>query len=172
MPYLMIVGDALRGWLGVERRAPDGMERIECAVKASRTDGESLHLTYTLLLLARARGMLGNTDEGRAVAREGLSWTHDHGQRYLEAELWRADGELAAAGGDMAEAKSSLRTACRVAATQGAEWLELRALVSLARLFPDQSTLDRLGARCEATPSGHELPPFRDATALLSGSVE
>jgi hypothetical protein len=60
------------------------------SVARSRTDGETLHLTYTLLLLARARGMIGEFHEGRAAAREALSWSHGRNQRYLEAELWPA----------------------------------------------------------------------------------
>ena len=50
MRYLMIVGDALRGWLDVCEGSPRGIERIVRSVARSRTEGESLHLTYTLLL--------------------------------------------------------------------------------------------------------------------------
>jgi hypothetical protein len=75
--YLMIVGEALRGWLDVCEGSPGGIERIVQSVTRSRTDGESLHLTYTLLLLARARGMAGELHEGRAATRLGT--------RYLSA---------------------------------------------------------------------------------------
>jgi hypothetical protein len=87
MPYLMIVGDALRGWLDVCNGSPGGIEKIVRSAARSRTDGETLHLTYTLLLLARARAMAGEWHQGRAATREGLSWSHSHNQRYLEAEL-------------------------------------------------------------------------------------
>lgn len=170
MPYLMIVGDALRGWLEVHRGSPDAIEEIERAVANSRAEGESLHLTYSLLLLARAYGTVGDPDRGRASAREGLSWSADHDQRYLEAELWRIDGDLARAASEPAAAEASLRRAVDVAAAQGARWLELRALVSLARLVPDPETLERLAARRHETPSGHDLPAFREATALVTRS--
>jgi DNA-binding SARP family transcriptional activator len=171
MPYLMIVGHALRGWLEVNRGSPDGIEEIERAVSHSRTEGESLHLTYTLLLLARAYGMVGDPDRGRAAAREGLSWSNEHDQRYLDAELWKVDGELALAAGKLAAAEASLRTAVDIAAAHGAGWLELRALASLARLDPDHGILERLAARRDATPSGHELPTYREATALVTRSA-
>jgi DNA-binding SARP family transcriptional activator/tetratricopeptide (TPR) repeat protein len=124
MPYLMIVGEALRGWLDVCEGSPGGIEKILRSVARSRTDGETLHLTYTLLLLARARAMAGEYDQGRAAAREGLSWSHSHNQRYLEAELWRVDGELAHRGGETEAATASLRRAVEIATAQGrAGWV-------------------------------------------------
>jgi len=49
MPYLMIVREALRGWLDVCEGSPGGIEKIVRSVARSRTHGETLHLTYTLL---------------------------------------------------------------------------------------------------------------------------
>ncbi len=170
MRYLMIVGEALRGWLDVCEGSPGGIERIVRSVARSRTEGESLHLTYTLLLLARARGMAGELHEGRAATREALSWTQRRNQRYLEAELWRVDGELAYRSGE-SEAAASLRRAVEVADAQGASWLELRALHSLASRYPDQALREQLGDLVETIPSGHELPAFRAATGLLNASV-
>jgi len=170
MRYLMIVGDALRGWLDVCEGSPGGIERIVRSVARSRTEGESLHLTYTLLLLARARGLAGELHEGRAATREALSLSHRRNQRYLEAELWRVDGELAYRSG-ASEAAASLRRAVEVADAQGASWLELRALHSLARAYPDDQALrEQLGDLVETIPSGHDLPAFRVATGLLNES--
>jgi tetratricopeptide (TPR) repeat protein len=167
MRYLMIVGEALRGWLDVCEGAPGGLERIVRSVARSRSEGESLHLTYMLLLLARARGMVGELHEGRAATREGLSLSHRRNQRYLEAELWRVDGELAYRRGE-SDAISSLRRAVEVADGQGASWLELRALHSLASRYPDRALREQLGDLIETMPSGHELPAFRVATGLLN----
>jgi len=170
MPYLMIVGEALRGWLDVCEGSPGGIEKIVRSVARSRTGGETLHLTYTLLLLARAHAMAGDCHQGRAATREGLSWSDRHHQRYLDAELWRADGELAHRGGETEAAAVSLRRAVEIATAQGAGWLELRALHSLARRFPDQAVREQLGDLVETLPSGHDLPAFRAATGLLSES--
>lgn len=170
MRYLMIVADALRGWLDVCEGSPGGIERIVRSVARSRTEGESLHLTYTLLLLARARGLAGELHEGRAATREALSLSHRRNQRYLEAELWRVDGELAYRGG-APEAATSLRRAVEVADAQGASWLELRALHSLAHGYPDDHALrEQLRDLVETIPSGHDLPAFRKATGLLNES--
>ena len=117
--YLMIVGDALRGWLDVCEGSARGIERIVQSVARSRTEGESLHLTYTLLRLARARGLVDELQEGRAATREALSLSHRYNQRYLEGELWRVDGELAYRLGE-SDATASLRRAVEVAEAQGA----------------------------------------------------
>ena len=164
--YLVVVLEALRSWLDVCQGSPEGIEKIVRSVARSRTDGETLHLTYCLLLLARARGMAGELDQGRAATREGLSWSHSCNQRYLEAELWRVDGELAYRSGEAAAA--SLRNAVELASAQGAGWLELRALHSLASRFPDRTVREQLGDLVETIPSGHDLPAFRAATGLLS----
>jgi DNA-binding SARP family transcriptional activator/tetratricopeptide (TPR) repeat protein len=165
--YLAIVLEALRGWLDVHWGSAGGIDKIVSAVARSRRQGETLHLTYTLLLLARVRGMVGEVDEGRAAIREGLSWTQRCNQRYLEAELWRADGELAYRRGESEAAAASLRSAIDIANAQGARWLELRALHSFASRFADQAVREQLAHLVETIPSGHDLPAFRRATGLL-----
>jgi DNA-binding SARP family transcriptional activator/tetratricopeptide (TPR) repeat protein len=176
--YLMILGEAtgvwavggaLRGWLDVCQGSPGGIDRIVQSVAHSRTEGESLHLTYTLLLLARARGMASELHEGRAATREALALSQRRNQRYLEAELWRVDGELAYRLGEP-EAAASLRRAVETAEAQGASWLELRALHSLASRYPDQALREQLADLLETIPSGHDLAAFRAASALLNDS--
>ncbi len=168
--YLMVVLEALRGWLDVCEGSAGGIEKIVRSVARSRTEGETLHLTYTLLLLARARARVGEFREGRAATRDGLAWSHRCNQRYLEAELWRVDGELAYRSGETEAAAASLRSAVEIASAQGAGWLELRALHSFASRFPDRTLREQLGDLIETIPSGHDLPAFRAATGLLSES--
>lgn len=175
--YLRVVLDALRGCLEVYEGAvgvaggPEGLEKIMQSVARSRTDRETLHGTYTLLLLARTRGTLGEFHEGRAATREALAWSRTCNQRYLEAELWRVDGELAYRSGEAEAAADSLRTAVEVATAQGARWLELRALHSLASRFPDEAVRERLEELVATLPSGHDLPAFRMASGLVGGSA-
>jgi len=155
--YLMVVLDALRGWLEVCEGSAEGIEKIVRSAARSRAEGETLHLTYTLLLLARARGMVGDFHQGRAATREGLSWSHRCNQRYLEAELWRVDGELAYRSCDTEAAAASLRSAVEIASAQGAGWLKLRALHSLVRRFPDPTVREQLGKLIETILSGHDF---------------
>jgi DNA-binding SARP family transcriptional activator len=168
LPYLNIVAEGLRGWLDVCEGSPSGTRQIVRSVARSRADGETLHLTYCLLLLARALAITGELDEGRAATREALAWSRSRNQRYLEAELWRLDGELAYRSGEADAAAASLREAAGLASRQGAGWLELRALHSLASRFPDQAVREQLRDLLDTIPSGHELPAFRAAEGLLS----
>jgi DNA-binding SARP family transcriptional activator len=170
MRYLGIVAEALRGWMDGCKGSATGVERIVQSVARSRREGETLHLSYCLLLLARARGMAGELDEGRAATREALAWSHRHDQRYLEAELWRIDGELAYRDGEPG-ARASLERAVETAHTQGAGWLELRALHSLASRFPDPKARERLADLVDRLPSGNDCAAFRAATNFLSEST-
>jgi hypothetical protein len=111
--------------------------------------------------------VVGDFREGRAAAREGLAWSRSCSQRCLEAELWRVDGELAYRLGEPRAAAASLRSAVEVASAQGASWLRLRALDSLARRFPGETLRGQLAELLDAIPSGHHLPPFRAAADLL-----
>jgi ATP/maltotriose-dependent transcriptional regulator MalT len=164
----MVVLEALRGWMDVRAGSSEGIERIVRSVARSRVAGETIHLTYTLLILARARGVLGEFREGRAAVREGLAFSHRFNQRYLEAELWRVDGELAYRSGEPEAAAAAFRNAVETARSQGASWLELRALHSFASRFPDQTLREQLEDLIKTIPSGHDLPAFRAAIRLLS----
>ena len=99
-----------------------------------------------------------------------------NGERYWEAELHRLQGELlltrAAAEPAVPEAaEACFHRALAVARRQSARSLELRALVSLGRLY------QRLGRRAEARPmvaeaygrftEGFDTPDLREAKALL-----
>ena len=168
--YLKVVLDALRGWLDVRNGLGAGIDRIVRAVERSRVKGENLHLSFTLLLLARARARHGELHEARAAAREALAWSERWGQHYLDAELLRIDGEFAYSLGEADDALSSLRQAVDISRAQGARWLTLKALHSLSSRFPDRALRAQLAELADALPSGHDLPAFRAAAAFLRES--
>jgi hypothetical protein len=114
--------------------------------------------------------MVGEFRDGRAATREALAWSHRCNQRYLEAELWRVDGELAYRCGETEAAAASLRSAVEIASARGAHWLELRARHSIASRFPDPTLSQQLRDLLATIPTGHDLPAFRAATRFLSAS--
>jgi hypothetical protein len=98
------------------------------------------------------------------------------GERFLEAELHRLWGELLLAGADVGPSASGAADACfrqalDVAWAQQAKSLELRALMSLGRLYRQQ------GRQTEARPllaetygwftEGFDLPGLQEAKAFL-----
>jgi predicted ATPase len=83
------------------------------------------------------------TDEAMAMIRDGLAAVEATGERWFEAELYRLRGNQAQFGPscDLGRAEQDFRAAKRIAAEQGAKLLELRAAVSLARLWGEQGRL-------------------------------
>ena len=165
--YLVVVIDAIRGWLDECTGTVGGVDRIVAAVARSRAGAESLHLTYALLLLARARIARGELAEAEAALREAVSYSEQTGQHYLCAALLEAGGRIASRRGDGAEGKARFLKAASAALDQGSQWFALRALTALACTYGDAESRDRLGAVFAGIRSGEDLPVFREAHTLL-----
>jgi len=92
-------------------------------------------------LFAEACGNAGHVARGLAVLNEKLARAHQTGTRYYEAELHRLAGELRLKSGIAAEeddAERDFHMAIEVARQQMAKSLELRAVMSLTRLWQSQ----------------------------------
>src|SRR5262249_61845326 len=74
------------------------------------------------------------------VLAEGLALADKNGERHYEAELYRLKGEflLASSTENQAEAEACFRQAIGIARRQSAKSLELRAVMSLSRLYQQQ----------------------------------
>jgi len=120
-------------WRDLIDGGPVSIEPLVDALDAWRADGQLLHYTYALSLLARAHHRAGRLEAGLVSVRQALAFCRDHDQRYNESELLRLEGELLEALGDPGGAEASLRDAQRVAREQSCTWLERRADDALAR---------------------------------------
>jgi DNA-binding SARP family transcriptional activator len=130
--YWMSVATILKGWAMVEQGQPKaGLATMRQGEAAWRGLGIEVGRHYLLALLAEAYGQAGQAAEGLAVLVELLPVTSGVG-RWWEAELYRLKGELLPVE---AEAEEWLGRALQVARQQGARSLELRAALSLARLW-------------------------------------
>ena len=127
-----------------------------------------------LILLAEAYGRAGQADQGLSVLDEVLAQVEQTTARVCEAELHRLRGKLRlmqSAGGAEAAAEACFQRAIEVARQQQARSWELRAAMSLCRLW------QRQGKREEARQllaqiygwftEGFDTPDLRDARALL-----
>ena len=147
----------LRGWALAEQGQPEaGITQLCQGLAAYRATGAEVYGPYWLALLAEAYGKGGQTEEGLAALAEALAAAHKTGGRHHEAELYRLKGELTLqqsktsprqvkASQDKAEGKSPeseaeeyFRKAIDVAGRQSAKSLELRAVLSLSRLWQRQ----------------------------------
>jgi predicted ATPase len=93
------------------------------------------------------------------------------GERYYEAEIHRLKGELLLMQGDEAEAETSFHKAIEVARRQSAKSWELRATVSLCRLWQKQGKVDEARQMLAEIygwfTEGFDTPDLQEARALL-----
>lgn len=172
-PQFTVVAKMLRGWaLSFAGPDKDGIAHIEEGLAASRKLGQELDRTRFLSLLAEAHGNAGAIEDGLSVLAEALALAHQSGECFWEAELHRLAGELLQRQTRTEdEAEARFCQAIRVAQHQQARLLELRATVSLSRLW------QRRGKRREARAlltairawftRGFDTPDLREASALL-----
>jgi predicted ATPase len=138
--FWVVSATVLRGWaLAEQGQGVEGIAQIRQGLAAWQAMGEALYQPHCHTLLANAYGNVGQTEAGLTVLAEVLADVHNTGLCYCEAELYRLKGELllqaAERGG---EAEACLRQALDVARRQQAKSLELRAAMSLSRLWQHQ----------------------------------
>jgi predicted ATPase len=127
-------------------------------------------------LLAEGYGAVGQTDEGLGVLAEAFAEVATTAERRWEAELYRLQGELLLrAKGKRRKAEwtpeACFRQALEIARQQQAKALELRAAVSLSRLWQQQGKRDtarQLLAEIYAWFSeGFDTTDLQEAKSLL-----
>jgi predicted ATPase len=142
-------GTIFRGWaLGQRSAEPgagqgqveEGMAQMQQGLTAWRATGAAVFQPYGLALLAAASAQVGQIEEGHTLLAEALAVTNDTGERRWEAELYRLQGEvlLARSTGQDTEAEICFRQALTIARRQEAKSWELRAAMSLSRLWQQQ----------------------------------
>jgi predicted ATPase len=166
------------GWAQAEQGAcADGIAMVRKGMTDWVATGAETHRTYFLGLLAEALGRGGQIEEGLGVVAHALGMMHDTGTVFHGAELHRLQGEflLQKDSSEVAcrEAEACFRRALTIARRQQAKSLELRAAMSLTRLYQKQ---DR---QAEAPPmlaecydwftEGFDTTDLRAAKALLEG---
>lgn len=108
-------------------------------------------------------------------AQEQIDATLDHferiGERFFEAEVNRLYGSMNLQRGDSQAAESRFMKAIQVALSQKAKWWELRATVSLARLWQSQGKIkeahEKLAKIYDWFTEGFDTADLKDAKALL-----
>ena len=116
------------------------MQQIQQGIAAWQATGADVNRPWWLALLAEACGKAGKAEEGLTAVAEALTAVHATANRVCKAELYRLKGELRLmlATDNTAEAEACFRQALEVARQQQAKSLELRAALSLSRLWQRQ----------------------------------
>jgi predicted ATPase len=116
----------------------EGIAQIRAGMADLQSVGVRCYLSGTLGSLAEAQARAGRAEEGLATLAYAFTLVEETDERYCEAELHRLKGELLLAQGGEADAEASFHKAIEVARRQEAKSWELRATVSLCRLWQKQ----------------------------------
>jgi predicted ATPase len=140
---------------------------------AAQSTDERCYLPGALCSLAGAQAKAGQTEEGLTTLAEALALVEQTDERHWEAELNRLRAELLLMQGDDAGAEASLQKAIEVARRQQAKSWELRATVSLSRLWQEQGRIDEARQMLAEIygwfTEGFDTPDLKEARAVLEG---
>ena len=141
LPLYAGYGTCWRGWaLAMQGESAAGLVQLRQGMATVLAAGQELARSLCLLLLAEATGHAGQVEDGLRLLSEALTVLKANGQGDLLAEAYRLEGTLllhqAVPEADRAEAR--FQQALAVARRQQAKSLELRAAMSLARLWQQQ----------------------------------
>ena len=159
--------------LAMQGQRQEGIAQMHQGQAAKQATGQQLGTPGCLARLAEAYGAGGQTEDGLRLLAEALAHVDHTDERCGEAEVYRLKGELLRhqAVPDVPQAEACFQQALAVARRQQAKAYELRAALSLSRLW------QRQGKRAEAREllasiygwftEGFDTADLQDAKALL-----
>jgi predicted ATPase len=166
----------IRGWvLAAQGHGAEGTPQMRQGLVAYRATGTEQRRPYYLALLAEVYGSRGQTAEGLSLLTEAQATVDRTGAYGWGAELYRLQGELllaqAGAKPQGQEGEACLQQALTVARHQQAKAWELRAAVSLARLWQQQgkraAAYELLAPVYGWFTEGFDTADLQEAKALL-----
>ena len=169
------LGTVLQGCVfALTGKASDAVQMITSGVAAVQSTGQTLWMPLFLSFLARTYVDLGQFDDARRCIGEAMTAVDTTKERWCEAEVNRIAGEVALmpANPDATKAEAYFERALAVARQQQAKSWELRAAMSLARLWRDQGKPQQ--ARELLAPvygwftEGFDTLDLKEAKALLA----
>jgi predicted ATPase len=172
-PYYRVWAAILVSY-ALAREQPDEehIGRLRDSITEFKASGARLRLPYYLALLAQVYHQAGRAEEGLAAIDEAVSEARTHNERWWDAELHRLRGELLLMrGSDASDVEAAFLHAIEIAQSQQARSLELRATMSLARLWNAQHRSNDARHRLHDIygwfTEGFETPDLQAARLLL-----
>jgi len=166
-------GMILQGCISaVTGKASDAVQMITSGITAWRSTGATVCQPTYLSYLTRAYAKLGQFDDAWRSISEAMVGVETTKELWCEADIHRIAGEIALLREpDVAKAEACFERALTVAREQQAKSWELRAAMSMARLWRDQGK--RNEARNLLAPvydwftEGFDTRDLKEAKALL-----
>lgn len=145
-PHFVGSGTSFRGWamLAMGGSIEEAISDMRWGLATKRATGAEIKLPYYLGLLAEAHRRANRVADGMTLLDEALGVVERTDERWYVAELYRLKAEALIARSDLDDAERWLSRALETAQMQRAQFWELRAATSMARLWRDQ------GRRTEA----------------------
>jgi len=130
--------------LALTSKASNAVKILSSAIAAWRSTGSTLWLPLFLSYLSNAYAELDQLDDARRCIGEAMTAVETTEEKWFEAEVHRIGGEVARMSSkpDAAKAEAYFERALAVARSQQAKSWELRATMSMARLWRDQGKRD------------------------------
>jgi predicted ATPase len=130
----------------MQGQGTEGLAQVRQGIAYFRATEATLFVPYFCTLLVDVSTHLSHPEDGLQALAEAHTLVEQHEDRWWEAEVCRLQGVLLLRqpGSPQEEAETWLRRALDVARHQQAKSLELRAAISLSRLWQQQ------GKRAEA----------------------
>jgi predicted ATPase len=160
--------------LALDGNESDAIKTFTSGMAAYQSTGATLYRPQHLSYLASAYAKVGQFEEAWRCISEAMTAVETTKERWCEAEINRMAGEIAFTSPkpDAAKAVAHFERALEVARQQQAKSWELRASMSLARLWRDQGKVQQ--ARELLAPvygwvtEGFDTRDLKDARALLN----
>jgi predicted ATPase len=162
------------GWARLEQGDTEGgREDMGEGITALRRTGTARHMPLFLCQMARAEAESSRPDRALATMTDAFAAMDESGDLLWASELHRCHAEVLLLGSpeDRKLAKTHLHQAIEIARQQAARLFELRAAVSLARLWRDEGkqaeACNLLAPVYDWFTEGFETADLKDARALL-----
>jgi predicted ATPase len=168
------LGMMVQGYvLGQTGKASEAAQMLTSGITAHRSNGATLFSPVHLSCLARAHAELGQFDDAWRCIAEAMEVIRTTKEKWHKAEVNRIAGEIALISPEpgTTKAETHFERALSVARQQQAKSWELRAAMSLARLWRDQGKVQQ--ARELLAPiyawftEGFDTRDLKEAKALL-----
>ena len=175
LPMFRPFGVFLEGWATADAgAAAEGLESMRRGVESLREQNVLLFDGLLKITVSQGEARAGDLDRAVATLDEALTTTERAGFRTLEAELHRIRGEilLKSDPSNPAPAEEALQSAIAIARRQKARSFELRAALSLAKLYQSTGRPAEahavLASALEGFAPTPEFPEIEEALALLA----
>jgi len=166
--------------LALDGRHDEAIASLRRGLEEYRGHGQEQGSTFYFVRLADAYGKAGKRGAGLEILARTLTFIEESDERWYEAELFRVQGELLSAnsGGrkpkgkhqKLGEAEACYLRAIQIAQNQHAKLWELRATMSLCRLWRRQGKREQARRKLAAVygwfTEGFETRDLQEAKAL------